>query len=266
MNFLLDIVLCAILIIYIAVIPLNANSYDSDDEKELLLVRKDSDKRNFTKKSNRRTERNSHSIISVRKPSLNNKIYSINLKLYLGTKKIYGSIHDTVWHGFYHTKFWANNYKDYRLRVIQEINLLRLMHNACYLVESSELNKLAQIYVVKMVNRNPSIKSTYKSYGIIKKVLTLEELTLTVSHWYYERDFYSFAFNSARFMAKHFAQMVWNSSTSIGAAVLRNNKLFYIVVFFYPKGNIEGQYGRNVFRKKISWRKVVQIYRTSPYS
>uniref|UniRef100_A0A0N5CAI4 SCP domain-containing protein n=1 Tax=Strongyloides papillosus TaxID=174720 RepID=A0A0N5CAI4_STREA len=267
MNLLLTIVLCIVVISYIALISIKANPYNSDDEKESVLRRKYSDENNFArKKSNRGPKRNSHSSVSVRKLSLNNKVCNINIKSYLDTSKIYSSIHETVWHGFYHKQFWANNYKDYKLRVIQEINLLRLMHNACPLVKSLELDKLAQMYAVEMVNRNPSIKSVYKNYGIIRKALPLEGLTLAVSHWYNERDFYSFIFNRPGYMAKDFAQIVWKSSISIGVALLKKNNLFYTVAFFYPKGNIKGQYKRNVFKKELSWRKIVKSYKTSSYS
>uniref|UniRef100_A0A0K0F286 CAP domain-containing protein (inferred by orthology to a zebrafish protein) n=1 Tax=Strongyloides venezuelensis TaxID=75913 RepID=A0A0K0F286_STRVS len=268
MNLLLTIVLYVIVLIHITFVFIKANLFNSDDENKLLIGRKDSYNRNSVGKKNGRkfshlfykgSRRNSHhKAVSLKNPSHNYKNCVMNIKTYLGKRKIYNSMNYTVWHDFDQKKFMISNYPDYISRIITHINLIRILYSACPLKESTQLDLSAQIYA-KLIADKCLIGSNFKQYGVIKVALPITHLTEIVSHLYKEHIFYSFRLSYGGILTDRFTQLVWRSSTSIGIGIIRKRNLVYIALLFYPKGNIRGQYEINVLKKKISWKKMIQI-------
>uniref|UniRef100_A0A0N5BB18 SCP domain-containing protein n=1 Tax=Strongyloides papillosus TaxID=174720 RepID=A0A0N5BB18_STREA len=268
MNHLLVIVLNIIVIIHIAFFSIKANPYNSDGENELLIGRGESYNKNSIGKKSRRkfsllsykgSRRNNHKAVSLRRPSLNNGDCVMNIKAYLGRRKIYPSIQYTVWHDFDHKKFMISNYPDYMSRIVTNINLIRILYGACPLKENTQLDLLAQIYA-KLIADKCLIGSNFKQYGVIKAVLPITNLTEIVSSLYKEHIFYSFRLSYGGSLTDKFTQLVWKSSILIGVGILRKRNRVYLALLFYPKGNIRGQYKTNVLEKKISWKKMAQIY------
>uniref|UniRef100_A0A0N5BB19 SCP domain-containing protein n=1 Tax=Strongyloides papillosus TaxID=174720 RepID=A0A0N5BB19_STREA len=260
MNFLLIIVLHIIVIFNITSVPIKANPHDSDDEKEPLIDRENSVRKYSNRRSSqlsyRRLGRISHRKPSVRRPSLNYESCKLNIKSYLGGKKIYISLQTTVWHDFNYKYYWKNNYEEYKSRVIQNINLLRMIYSVCPLKESTKLDISAQTYA-KLIAEKPLTLNPFKQYGVITTVLYNSELVQIVSRIYNEHIFYNYYFNSGGGLTNRFTQLVWKSSAYIGIGVSNREHLVYIVLLFYPKGNIRGRYERNVLKKKISWKKAI---------
>uniref|UniRef100_A0A0K0FW81 SCP domain-containing protein n=1 Tax=Strongyloides venezuelensis TaxID=75913 RepID=A0A0K0FW81_STRVS len=144
------------------------------------------------------------------------------------------------------------------LRIITHINLIRILYSACPLKENTQLDLSAQIYA-KLIADKCLIGSNFKQYGVIKVALPITHLTEIVSHLYKEHIFYSFRLSYGGILTDRFTQLVWRSSTSIGIGIIRKRNLVYLALLFYPKGNIRGQYEINVLKKKISWKKMIQI-------
>uniref|UniRef100_A0A0N5BB17 SCP domain-containing protein n=1 Tax=Strongyloides papillosus TaxID=174720 RepID=A0A0N5BB17_STREA len=266
MNLFLTSVLYIVVIIHIAFVSVKANPSDSENENELLVSRKDSDsrssgqrnsRRRSSQSSNKELKLNSNRKVFRRRPSLSNHHCSLSIKLYLKGTKIRSSIHDTVWHDFSYQNYWVNSYLIYKLKIIQHINLLRLVYGVCPLKESESLNELAQDYSQYKATRRFFNKNLIKDCGIIKLLLSYSELPGIVSTLYSERSHYSFLLNSGKGIADGFTQLVWKSTTSIGIGIARSYDYFYITLLFYPKGNIWGQYGKNVLKKQISWKRTM---------
>ena len=70
--------------------------------------------------------------------------------------------------------------------------------------------------------------------------------------WYKEISDYNFDQPGFNNNTGHFTQMVWDSSTQMGAAIVTNGNKYYIVANYIPAGNItnEGQFEKNVKRPK----------------
>lgn len=134
-----------------------------------------------------------------------------------------------------------------------------MKHGICPLQESEHLNGVSQIFATKMATHFYFNDKPFKKYGIIHTVLTRSDLTKVVSNWYTERHFYSYKLNYKIPIAKDFTQMIWKSSHFIGVGIEKRHKFYYIVVFFYPKGNIKDHFKTNVFEKEISWKRLAQL-------
>uniref|UniRef100_A0A0N5CDN8 SCP domain-containing protein n=2 Tax=Strongyloides papillosus TaxID=174720 RepID=A0A0N5CDN8_STREA len=212
------------------------------------------------KLSLKRSKHSSHRKVTVRRPSYNYGNCIMNIKLYLGERKIYKSIYYTIWRDFDYKHYWINSYADYKLRIIHHINLIRLIHGVCPLQEDEYLDALAQTYANELTKRGIFFRDSNnysKKYGIIEGASLFSQLTAIVSRMYDEKNHYNFYLNFGTPMTSHFTQLVWKSTRSIGIGVLKKNDIFTIVLFFYPKGNIRGEYKKNVFKKQISWKKTM---------
>uniref|UniRef100_A0A0N5C4H0 SCP domain-containing protein n=1 Tax=Strongyloides papillosus TaxID=174720 RepID=A0A0N5C4H0_STREA len=267
MNFLPIIALYIIVIFHIAYVPIKANPSNSDDDEEPLLGGKDLDRTNSVRKKSktrssklhsRRWSHISHSDNSVRRPSLDYQRCALNIKSYLGNLKIHSSLYSTVWSGFKYIDVVHNVYRDYIRRIILHINLLRMLHGACPLQESITLDELAQISA-KTFSKNNLAKIRYEGYGVSKDYVHCFRLADVVERLYSTRIFYSYNRKYGKKLAKQFTQLIWRSTTQIGIGISKWRDHFHVVIIYYPKGNIEGHYGNNVFEKKISWKEMAKI-------
>ena len=71
--------------------------------------------------------------------------------------------------------------------------------------------------------------------------------------WYEEISDYDFAHPGFKSNTGHFTQLVWASSTEMGAAVVTQGNRSYVVANYIPAGNITngGQFELNVRRPKM---------------
>uniref|UniRef100_A0A0K0F285 CAP domain-containing protein (inferred by orthology to a zebrafish protein) n=1 Tax=Strongyloides venezuelensis TaxID=75913 RepID=A0A0K0F285_STRVS len=265
MNSLLTILLYIIVLLHVTFVSIKTNPSNSDDEEVPLIGRKQSDQKNSVRKKStdkdsllfyKGKRRNSHNKVSARKPSLNNRNCISNIRLYLRGKIILNSIYNTVWYNFDYKHYWKNNYVEYKSKVVEQINLIRLVHGVCPLQESTRLDRLAQEEANEIAAKGYSLSKRLRKYGVIKAAFYISELTGLVSRWYNEKIFYNYHVNYG-LMASKFTQIVWKDSVHIGVGVSKKRNVLHLVVVFYPKGNIFGQYKRNVLKKKISWKKMI---------
>lgn len=79
--------------------------------------------------------------------------------------------------------------------------------------------------------------------------LTAEEVA---NMWYEEISDYDYDHPGFRSGTGHFTQMVWASSTQMGAAIVTQGNRSYVVANYTPPGNItnEGQFQLNVKRSR----------------
>jgi len=140
--------------------------------------------------------------------------------------------------------------------IISEINSIRELHQVPYLIQSNDIDSIAQSFsnkLAKIGGELPLSNNTYKGeeLGEITFYNELGEVNTeqVIDSWYKDEKF--FEYNTKNQEATPFAQLVWKNSKIIGIGLSKDNKGgTYIVANFYPCGNVSDQYDKNVFKPK----------------
>ena len=145
--------------------------------------------------------------------------------------------------------------ENFNLEVLNEINKYRLKHGVEELIEDDNINMISQKYSEKLGRESELELSGNKYKGeylgeiifCCQSEISPKEL---VDIWYNEG---SYNYINKKEEANNFTQMIWKNSKSfgIGHTLTKDNKI-YIVVNFYPEGNVKGQFSKNVFPIKIN--------------
>lgn len=69
---------------------------------------------------------------------------------------------------------------------------------------------------------------------------------IIIGSWYDESESYDFSKPRYSESTQHFTQLIWRNTKKIGYATLKMGDKIVFVVIYYPKGNIENEYGINV--------------------
>lgn len=72
-------------------------------------------------------------------------------------------------------------------------------------------------------------------------------ISARVDSWYKEIVRYNFSDPKFSFTTGHFTQLVWNATTFIGVGISQGPNGTYVVVDYFPAGNVAGRYPQNVF-------------------
>uniref|UniRef100_A0A0K0FD08 CAP domain-containing protein (inferred by orthology to a zebrafish protein) n=1 Tax=Strongyloides venezuelensis TaxID=75913 RepID=A0A0K0FD08_STRVS len=199
--------------------------------------------------------------LSRRKNSLSRSRESLNAgaianeinKEYLSkkTKKKPGSheIWLKVWKDCSFKCYSANYFDVYKNKALLELNLYRIKHKANILQMNSRLAYLAQDLAEEyLVRRKLDIKKYY-IYGILYNKVKVTLATTVLKTWYESKAKYNFLLNKpSSDAALSFAQLVWRSTAQIGIGVQLDDDEIIFVYVFYPKGNINGEYRKNVHK------------------
>lgn len=71
-----------------------------------------------------------------------------------------------------------------------------------------------------------------------------------VDLWYAEEKLYKYDGTFSK-QTGHFTQLVWKASQQIGVAIVGNSaRGSYVVVEYYPRGNVLGSFDQNVAQKQ----------------
>ena len=145
--------------------------------------------------------------------------------------------------------------ENFNLEVINEINKYRIKHGVEELIEDDNINMISQKYSEKLARESELELSGNKYKGedlgeiifCCQSEISPKEL---VDIWYNEGSYNYF---NKKEEANNFTQMIWKNSKSfgIGHTLTKDNKI-YVVVNFYPEGNVKGQFSKNVFPIKIN--------------
>ena len=153
--------------------------------------------------------------------------------------------------------------ENFNLEVLNEINKYRIKHGVEELIEDDDINAISQKYSDKLARESELELSGNKYKGedlgeiifCCKSEISPKEL---VDIWYNEG---SYNYNYKKEEANYFTQMIWKNSKSfgIGHTITKDDKI-YVVVNFYPEGNIKGQFSKNVFPNKINNDDISSVY------
>lgn len=72
----------------------------------------------------------------------------------------------------------------------------------------------------------------------------------SISQWYNGKQFYNFSSPVYNQKSGYFTQLVWKSTNKIGCGLAMNDENKAIsVVYYYPRGNVIGQFNENVLKE-----------------
>ncbi|CEF70649.1 CAP domain-containing protein [Strongyloides ratti] len=143
--------------------------------------------------------------------------------------------------------FIENDFKQLKYRFIGEINQYRQLHNIKPLVENANLDKLARLFAYKKSVSINRYKINVTQFGVLSLVENTFVVNLVIKklfssffgHYDYNNNKYSEEFNKQ-------TQMLWKSTKVVGIGVAENSSLAFVVLLFYPKGNINMRYKENI--------------------
>lgn len=195
---------------------------------------------------------------------ISNQRDSIEFKLYINHDNIKYPFKESI-NSEYITKENINNYliKDennlklnenddnYNIEILVQINNYRKRHNVDILMINNEINILAKKHSDKIA-REKYLELSNNKYNNIE----LGEIIFCVKEnnsaeniisSFYEEEALKYNYNNINPKPSHFTQIIWKNSKyiGIGSTKTKDNNI-YIVIDFYPPGNIPNEFISNV--------------------
>ena len=143
------------------------------------------------------------------------------------------------------------NYK-YFFEIIEQINKYRKKHNVSPLNINNEINIIAQKHSDKIAREN-YIELSYNKYnntelGEIIFCFNENNSPEDIIDSFYEEEYLKYDYNNKNPKPSNFTQIIWKNSKYIGIGCSKTKEnLIYIVINFYPPGNIKNEFLDNVF-------------------
>ncbi|XP_031370965.1 uncharacterized protein LOC102674858 [Apis dorsata] len=134
-------------------------------------------------------------------------------------------------------------------------NKYRAIHNSPPLKIDDELNELAQEWAERLARKGILQYKSDPKYGENIYISPWRNLPYDIKpkdpleSWYREGDYYKYGDDDAKGLngVCNFTQLVWKNTQLIGLGIsIAINGAFYFVCFYYPCGNIVGQFKENV--------------------
>jgi len=145
----------------------------------------------------------------------------------------------------------------YKNSIIKFHNEIREKHKSPSLKENEKLNDLASIYAESLVNNQEKINYELNMYNdeiVGENIIVAESKRPEDAFKKILDEEKNYDFNKNKFSKAtgHFTQAIWKDTTDIGCGfwVDKENKKYYIVLLYYPAGNIFGKFSENVISDK----------------
>ena len=145
----------------------------------------------------------------------------------------------------------------YKNSIIKFHNEIREKHKSPPLKENKELNEKASIYAESLVNNQEKINYELNMYNdeiVGENIIVAESKRPEDAFKKILDEEKNYDFNKNKFSKAtgHFTQAIWKDTTDIGCGfwVDKENKKYYIVLLYYPAGNIFGKFSENVISDK----------------
>ena len=145
------------------------------------------------------------------------------------------------------------NQDDIYEKLLKQHNDERKRYNAHELELNYELCQLAQEYADKCAD-SQNIDFTPVLYNdecigenISEFYGDISTTSKICEDWAYERNYFDFRSKEYKDQTKHFTQMIWKNTKSVGFGFSSSsNGKYYFVSFYYPAGNIFDEFDKNV--------------------
>uniref|UniRef100_A0A0N5BTS8 SCP domain-containing protein n=1 Tax=Strongyloides papillosus TaxID=174720 RepID=A0A0N5BTS8_STREA len=174
-----------------------------------------------------------------------------DIKKYLSRSHFSKSIYKRVWSGCDYRNYHRNYYKHFKDKVLLQINLLRKYHRVGPLKENYYLDLYAQDLANRMAKIGSEFYIASSVYGIAVEGMYYPAASTIVTHWYDEHLHYKFGSNRPVYRAQRLTQMLWKKTQYIGIGVAVRSKYLFLACYFYEKGNINGEFKKNVLDKRF---------------
>lgn len=143
-----------------------------------------------------------------------------------------------------------NNYK-YYLQIVELLNKYRERHNVPPLNINNEINIISQNHSDKIAREN-FIELSFNKYNNIE----LGEIIFSfgendspedIISSFYEQEYIKYNYKNKTPQPSNFTQIIWKNSKYIGLGCSKTREnITYIVINFYPPGNISNEFISNV--------------------
>ncbi|CEF66061.1 CAP domain-containing protein [Strongyloides ratti] len=183
---------------------------------------------------------------TTKKPLPNNPYKDFDINKLLGTNSFTNQIWHHVWDGCDYKCYCKNNFKEMKTRFLKEMNTYRQYHGVKPVKLNSELTSYAQRHAQNLAKLKIIVPDIYKQFGETVGVANIFVAPIIVKKWYEEIKTYDFYHSMPKTKSNMFTQLVWLSTTNVGIGIAKNGENMWIVVKYYPKGNINGKYKNNV--------------------
>ncbi|CEF70646.2 CAP domain-containing protein [Strongyloides ratti] len=167
-------------------------------------------------------------------------------------------IWNTIWYTCDYFCYSFNNFNALKVGLFNEINEYRRVHGVHKLTEHVILSRIAEKEAIHSSKQNKNSKCSHKWLGCYIFIYNKFEANKIIKPRY--NIFLSeYKWNNNRQIADLFfiTQCIWKKTKSIGIGVQLKGNYIYVVFTFLPKGNVNGEYLRNV--QPIS-EKVIHMY------
>lgn len=143
--------------------------------------------------------------------------------------------------------------KRFREQALEYHNRIRELHSASFLAPEKELEKQAQEWAETLASKDKlerkHLNQSKQDFGENIAVFPTEPSGKSICEEFYnDIDDYNFVNHKAvNGNNSTFTQMVWKSTQAVGFGCKRSRSgNYYVVAFYYPRGNINGEYAANV--------------------
>lgn len=147
-----------------------------------------------------------------------------------------------------------NQLEHFRKNCLDAHNEKRSLHNSDTLEEDLELTEFAQTWANNLADTDTLVHSSGVFKGkqlgenIAKGSAVLDDpARLICGKWYEEKDNYDFSTPGSQSNTKNFTQMIWKNTQKVGFGLAYSKSgNTYVVVNYYPAGNVSDKYEDNV--------------------
>uniref|UniRef100_A0A0K0EL43 SCP domain-containing protein n=2 Tax=Strongyloides stercoralis TaxID=6248 RepID=A0A0K0EL43_STRER len=152
-----------------------------------------------------------------------------------------------IWEGCDYYCFKANNFKTLRQGLILEMNNYRRIHGIKPLTENIDMSILAQKIAFQIAWTGYGCIPNLPQFGAIYEFLPKTEANLVIKYMFdYFFGYYNYNNNRYLVTFSRQTQILWGETRRIGVGIAKSKGIIFFVFLFYPKGNTNWKYKKNV--------------------
>uniref|UniRef100_A0A0K0E3K4 SCP domain-containing protein n=1 Tax=Strongyloides stercoralis TaxID=6248 RepID=A0A0K0E3K4_STRER len=176
------------------------------------------------------------------------KINDFDITDFLGANPLGIDIWKKIWGNCDYSCFSKKGFSVFKKKLNEEINAYRKLHGSKGLKMNLKLCIAAQKHANKIAKtKTLSHASDYYVFGVTFGLAYYRAASTVALKWYEEGERYNFMAGKKVPGTQMFTQMLWNKSIRLGVGIAMVENMIVVVCKYWPKGNLEGEYKKNVF-------------------
>uniref|UniRef100_A0A0N5BSW9 SCP domain-containing protein n=1 Tax=Strongyloides papillosus TaxID=174720 RepID=A0A0N5BSW9_STREA len=133
-------------------------------------------------------------------------------------------------------------------KILNDINKLREKYHSPPLKTNETLSLETQKYADDYIQGDPKFVGYKGPFVEMSYIFHQGKQFNPLKLWAKDKNKLDFKNPEKYTGGPEFTQLIWQSTTHIGCGISSSNSLFYIFCRFSPKGNIKGQYAKNIHK------------------